>query len=479
MKLDWMRTQMWRHQSEAYDWASARPGSMLAMHMGTGKSCVAAALAAAPGVKRTLVVAPARVLQVWPGQFDRHVRAEWSPIVKVLDNDCGTIAERAKVAQDTLALGQVRSRGVVLVINYEAVWRPAFEKWLKASVARTGLWDLLVCDEIHKLKSPTSEVSKFFTQAGKMFRKRIGLTGTPMPQSPLDVFSQYRVLDPRIFGYLYTPFKQRYGVFNPRIPQMLVGYGNLDELNDKFYSIAYRAGKDVIELPEENFQHSFCQLGPEAAKVYKGLEKDFIAQVGEGKITAANAMVKMLRLQQVTGGTVSLDGEQIGTRGEEKEIDNSKASLLAEVLEDAGNEEPVVVFCRFHSDLKKIAKAASDAKRVCFELSGRMDQLKEWQGRTDGSVLAVQIQAGGIGVDLTRARYSIFYSLSFSLAEYEQALARTHRPGQTRPVTHIHLVAAGTVDEKIHRALEARAEVIRYVLDELTKERKTNANRAA
>jgi SNF2 family DNA or RNA helicase len=71
----------------------------------------------------------------------------------------------------------------------------------------------------------------------------------------------------------------------------------------------------------------------------------------------------------------------------------------------------------------------------------RRDQLKEWQ---DGGaqVLAVQTQAGGVGADFTRARYSIYYSLSFSLGEYDQSLSRTHRPGQTWPVTHIHACRA-------------------------------------
>jgi SNF2 family DNA or RNA helicase len=70
-------------------------------------------------------------------------------------------------------------------------------------------------------------------------------------------------------------------------------------------------------------------------------------------------------------------------------------------------------------------------------------------------------------VDLTRARYSIYYSLSFSLGEYDQALSRVHRPGQTRPVEHIHLVARNTVDGKIMRALEARAEVVEAILAEI------------
>jgi len=82
-------------------------------------------------------------------------------------------------------------------------------------------------------------------------------------------------------------------------------------------------------------------------------------------------------------------------------------------------------------------------------------------------VLAVQIQAGGIGVNLTRARYSVFYSLGYSLGDYEQALARVHRPGQTRKCTHVHLISKGTVDEHVYKALQDKADVVEYILRKL------------
>ena len=94
------------------------------------------------------------------------------------------------------------------------------------------------------------------------------------------------------------------------------------------------------------------------------------------------------------------------------------------------------------------------------------NEIGRWQAG-DAQLLAVQIDAGGEGVDLARARYSIFFSVGFSLGKYEQAKARTHRPGQNKPVTHIHLVARNTVDQKIMRALEKRAEVVQSILAEI------------
>jgi SNF2 family DNA or RNA helicase len=168
----------------------------------------------------------------------------------------------------------------------------------------------------------------------------------------------------------------------------------------------------------------------------------------------------LLRLQQVAGGWAKADD------GHYYRVDHAKQNLLADTLEDIGCTEPMVVFCRFHGDLDAVHEAARTARAVSVELSGRRNELRSWH-EGQAQVLAVQISAGGVGIDLTRARYSIYYSLSFSLGEYEQALSRVHRPGQTRPVEHIHLVARNTVDVKIMRALEGRAEIVASILAEI------------
>ncbi len=240
----------------------------------------------------------------------------------------------------------------------------------------------------------------------------------------------------------------------------VVGYNNLDELNRKFYSVTFACGKDVLDLPPEVHITYNCHLGSEARKVYRSLERDLIAEVQSGEVTAANALVKLLRLQQITGGYVRTDD------GQEIQIDSAKMNLLRDVLEDIAPDEPVVVFCRFHRDLDAVNRVADEAGRRSLELSGRIDDLKRWQAG-EAPVLAVQIDSGGVGVDLTRARYSIYYSLGFSLGSYEQSLARIHRPGQTRPVEYIHLLAAGTVDEKVMAALAQRSDVVNSVLQQM------------
>ncbi len=298
-----------------------------------------------------------------------------------------------------------------------------------------------------------------------LFKQRVGLTGTPFPHSPLDIFAQYRFLDARIFGHSFTRFRARYGVMGGWQGKQVVAYQNTEELAERFRSIAYECGADVVSLPETVDTTRTVVLGAHAARLYAQVARDFWAGVESGEITASNALTRMLRLQQITGGSVGLDldaGERPQDRRVEH-VDTAKQDALRSVLEDLPEGEPVVVFARFTADLDAIHAAAKAAGAESWELSGRRRELEAWQHGA-ASVLAVQVQAGGVGVDLTRARVCVYYSLGFSLGEYLQSRKRTHRPGQTRSVLYVHLVAEGTIDEQVYRALEARQSVIEAVL---------------
>ena len=453
-----LRTTPWRHQIEAVDFVrslyrSGKRGAMIAAAMGTGKSAMTVYLCVEEWFRRILVICPLRVVQVWRPQFEMH--SDLPFLVVPLDDSFGSVRAKHAEAERQMALGRARGVPVVVVINYDSVWRAPFAEW-----AVRQKWDLVVADEIHRCKAPGGKASRFLARLGQVARFRLGLSGTPMPHSPLDVYAYFRFIDPSIFGWSFHAFRQHYAVMGGYHNHQVVAYRNLDELNRKFYSITFACGKDVLDLPDTIHITYTCRLGVEAQKVYRSLERDLIAEVQAGEVTAANALVKLLRLQQVTGGYIRTDD------GHDVQIDSAKMNLLRDVLEDIAPDEPVVVFCRFHKDLEAVHLAAAGIGRRSLELSGRVDELQRWQAG-EAPVLAVQIDSGGVGVDLTRARYAIYYSLGFSLGSYEQSLARVHRPGQTRPVEYIHLIAEGTVDERVMDALAHRADVINTVLRQM------------
>jgi SNF2 family DNA or RNA helicase len=137
-------------------------------------------------------------------------------------------------------------------------------------------------------------------------------------------------------------------------------------------------------------------------------------------------------------------------------------------LVDVPANEKVVVFCLFKRDLEAILRASRKAGRNSWELSGDRNDLESWYNFDDGDVLAVQIQAGAEGIDLTQARYGIYYNLPHSLAQYEQSLARLYRPGQTQDVRFTYILARDTIDEDIFESLQMKTDIItRVQQDEL------------
>lgn len=435
--------------------------ALLWMWMGTGKTYVAINMAVnlkisnQAGDQLILVLAPQRVAQdVWPDEIQKH--AQSPPAVRVLE-ERWTAPRKQQEAERALEAARERRERLIIICNYESIWRSPLAEWtLKQE------WGLVILDECHRLKSANGKASRFAAHLRNHARYIIGMTGTFLPHSPLDAFAQARAIEEKVFGTNKHAFEMQYCVMGGYSGHQILAWKNREHFNNRIATIAFIADKNVLDLPPETNQTMYCDLSPEALRTYRRLENDFIAEVAEGSIlTAANAMTALNRLAQLTGGWLP-DDQKV-----QHEVDQSKKTLLREILEDLN--EPVVVFARYRKDLDNIHWAASQLHIGSLEVSGRRDELRQWQTAPDGvsPILAVQIQAGGLGVDLTRARVAIYYSVGYSLGEFDQAKARIHRPGQTRPVFQVYLVARGTVDEKIIAALEKRKDIVEAILEEI------------
>ena len=452
------KPDLWPHQIEAERFLDGKPSAMLAMVMRSGKSRVTVEALEERKARRTLLLCPASVVDVWPEQFEQYGH----PSTRVLALPKGVpLKKRTESAAEFLNHSAARAaRNNVVIMNFEAFHlKPFIDRAMQYP------WDALVMDESHRLKAPggtQSRAAARLAYGGGKARLhkvpfRLALTGTPMPHSPLDIYAQYRVLDPLIYGTSYARFRDTYADITtaPGFP-LIKGYKNLDQLREKFYSIAFEVGPEVLNLPEPLHMARYCQLSAEGQRVYKALDRDFYAQVEAGEITASNAMVKALRLQQATSGFAKLEDN-----GEEVQIDSTKEAMLADIFSDLN--EPVVVFARFRHDLDSIHRAAAKALKSSLELSGRINQLLDWQ-QGEAAVLAVQTQAGGVGIDLSRARIAIYYSLGLSLGDHLQSLSRLQRRDMGYSPAYYYLLAKGTVDEKVFNALRARKQVIEEVL---------------
>lgn len=240
----------------------------------------------------------------------------------------------------------------------------------------------------------------------------------------------------------------------------MVGFKNTEELQEKMYRIAHRVMADeVLDLPPTMDVERYCTLGEEAAQAYAEERGDFTRRVKGKELTEQNALVQALRWSQITSGF------RPGSEGASAvPVGTEKADLLSEFFGEIPAAEPVVVFCRFTRDIETVRAVAKECGRTSCELTGQRNDLIPWQ-LGEYNVLAVQLQAGGLGVDLTRARYQVFYSLDFNAGNWEQMRKRIHRPGQERAVLYVNLLAKGTIDEAIYRALYEKRSVAAAIVD--------------
>lgn len=453
----------WHHQKQAFWFSKELSGAGLLMDMGTGKTKVAIDLIVNSNDEKVLIICPDKVVRVWPKEFDKHANGEFVVVPCEVHGKRISVAEKTAIAENAY----YEHDKVVIVVNYESAWRNSMGEFIKGVH-----WDRIVLDESHRAKQFDGKLGKFIGEL-KADRRNI-LTGTLMPHSPMDVFSQYKFLDPGVFGTSFYKFRSRYAQMGGYMGKQIVGYQNQSELHDKIYSVAFRVTKDILDLPEEQHIVRDFDMNSEAWFYYKQADSELGILLGEDRVKTDIVLVQLLRMQQITCGYLPVmrewydDNDKLHRELDRVEkIDSGKAELLQEIVEDIDEHEPIVVFCRFQHDLDEIKAVAEKLGRTYGEISGRSKSaLSDKAELQDGiQIVGVQIQAGGVGIDLTKSRYGIYYSVGYSLGDYEQSLARIHRPGQTRPVIYYHLVAEKTIDETIYSAMQRKRDVVKSILE--------------
>lgn len=449
VEAEMFKTQPWGHQIAALEFSLHKPAAMLSLGMGSGKSFITVSLSQLWGVRKALILCPKAVVGVWRREYAKH----YSGSVNVVCLEHSTGEARRKALLHGLETARNNFLNV-FVINYESSWRDPV-----AAVLASQDWDMLALDEAHRCSDAQSRQGKFAFQLAQRSARRLCLTGTPMPSSILNLFGQYKILDPAIFGESFTRFRSRYALTHEEYRNKVLQTLNEDEFTAKFKLLAFGTNtSDVLDLPSLTYQDIPVTLSAKTEKVYRKMLRESYLELEAGEVTAQNAGVKLLRLAQIASGHTKND------EGEIIEVGDEKKQALKDLLTDIN--EPVVVFARFTSDLRAIEDVAKQLKRSYGEVSGSRKDLTAHATMPEGiDILGVQEQAGGVGIDLTRARIAIDFSRGYSLGIWEQKIARVHRPGQTRPTIIYTLIACNTVDEAAISALENKQEAIGAILN--------------
>lgn len=430
--------------------------------MGCGKTLTTIAVAGAlynlGKIDRVLVVAPTSVCSVWPHDLNQFATFPWEARVLLGDKK-----KRLKALNELENWPFKALR--IAVINYESTHREGIFEALAAYKP-----DLIVCDESQRIKTPSAAQSKALHKLGDAAPFRMILSGTPVQNNAVDLYSQYRFLDPAVYGANFYAFKNRYCIMGGYGQHQIVGYRNMDELVEKEHSVAYRVTKEeCLDLPQQTFINRYVQFTDAEQAIYEQLRKSSFLELETGEnVTATTILTMYLRLMQLTGGFLTADES---TRP--KQVNTAKLDALADIVDDyvvdAGKK--LVIFARFRAEIAAIENLLRLRKiqygsiygDVPMEERGKI--VDDFQTNPDTKVFVAQIQTAGLGITLHAASTAVFYSYDYNYANYAQALARIHRIGQHLPVTYIHLVVDGSIDEKILAALENKEDMAKTVVD--------------
>ena len=482
MMIDFVfKHQPFAHQLEVFNTSRDKEYYALLMEMGTGKTKVtidtAAWLYAYGKIDGMLVVAPNGVHRMWCDQVIEHMpdyinaKAAWY-----------SSQPNKKEEKELCEVLEMQHGLKIVTMNIEA-----FATKNGVNFARNFLnsfRSMMVIDESSTIKNPKAIRTKNLLKLSVHAKYRRILTGTPITQGPLDLFTQFSFLDSQILRcQSYFAFRNKYAIMKEmrtagRSFQVVQGYQNVEELTKLIAPHSYRVTKqDCLDLPEKLYSKRYVELSVSQRKLYNQLKKEVVAEFNGMVMSAPLALTKLMRLQQIVGGFFSADiefemnedGELLPTATERliEPIDsvNLRVESLIELLEETNDKS--IIWARFRSELGAISKRIREVfgNESVVEYHGGVDNehrsshVQRFQTDPVCRFFVGHVQAGGKGLTLHAATTVIYYSNNFSLEDRLQSEDRAHRIGQKNNVTYIDMIAPNTLDEKVVETLRAKKSV--------------------
>lgn len=428
------RSDLHEYQNRAVDFIHSRKRCMLLLDMGLGKTTstltACSDLLDACIVNRVLVVAPLRVANsVWAQECSK-----WQHLQHLTVSVC-TGSERQRMAA-------LQRTADVYTINRENI------PWLVKHCAKKWPFDAVVVDESSSFKNNSAQRWKALKKILPDTEYMVLLTGTPSPNSLLDLWAQLYLVDfGQRLGRTITGFKQRF------FQQDYMGYNwELKESSaDKIYALVNdvclsMSAEDYLELPERIDLTEHVQLPDAVKRQYDAFERDLLATLPDGEqVEAINAAVLANKLLQWCNGATYIDNN-----GKWATVHDAKLDALAELVEL--NDEPMLVAYNYKTDLVRIQ--ARFPKAVALDKNQKT--IDDWNAGKIPMLLAHPASAGH-GLNLQQGgSLCVWFGLNWSLELYQQFNARLYRQGQTKPVRIVHIVAQGCIDERVLKVLSEK-----------------------
>jgi SNF2 family DNA or RNA helicase len=466
------KDELWAHQRIAVERARDLNYYALFFEPGTGKTATSIHIArhkftVHKSVLPTLILCPPVVIPNW--------KNEWAKFSKVDPKKVVPLVGTGKQRLELLKTSPIDS---IFITNYETLLMKDVYAYLKSLFSTSPLPPLLIADEAHKAKDPGAKRTKLLMELAPLFKYRYILTGTPILNSLMDVYSQFKILDlGQRFGKNFYSFRAIYFEDKNKtmpaqkyFPDWRPQKGADERIRKQIQDCSMFAAKsECLDLPPLVKKIIEVPMGSEQKRLYESMKRDLIATVmGEdGKLRASIAelaITKALRLQQIVSGHLRVESEGQPT-ATLKIKDNPRRDALRDLLEDLAPAHKVLVWAVFKDNYEDIRAVCDSLKLQYVELHGEIKD-KEGQAhcfRNDPKVrvLIGHPGSGGIGLNLVEASYMIYYSRAFSLEFDIQSEARAYRGGSERheSITRIDLVAPSTIDELVLKSLEAKQQL--------------------
>ncbi len=466
------KTKPYAHQEDALQKSHDKKNFAYFMEMGCGKSKVLIDniywLWQQKEIDTAIVVAPKGVYMNWKNnEIPIHLPDDIDADI-YLWKASSTKNEKKKLSEGVTKRDKFR----ILLMNVESFVTKKAPVFLESFTHRSEF--LLAIDESTTIKNVKAKRTKAIVEFGTKAKYKRILTGSPITQSPLDLYSQCAFLNKRLLGYdSYWSFQGRFAIIKQqRMGSMsfnqVVGYKNLEELTQKLKLFAHRTTKkEALDLPDKIYTTRQVDLTSTQIEHYMSMKKTSVVFLEEGgMVTAPEVMTRLLRLQQLLCGyLVDDDGETI-------ELANNRIKVMMEVIEEMDGK--VIIWSRFRYDIKKIKneliKTYGSGSVVTYygdtSQEDRDSAIHNFQTNPETRFFVSNAQTGGRGITLTAASNVIYYSNDFNLESRKQSEDRCHRIGQHKPVLYVDLVCPNTVDVHIVKSLLQKDKIATKTLGE-------------
>ncbi len=397
-------------------------------------------------VKRVLIVCPLSVISTWETELLKHSNLDF----EIMEGS------RIKKLGSLLA---VKKPPEILICNYESV-----RIYKKAFIQKK--FCMAIADESTKIKNPGIKLTWAFYGAFAKTKYKLILTGLPTPNNILDLYSQYKFLNPSVFGTRYSDFKNEYAKFAGEDGNIFIGPKNIEKFRRKLYTIGITfKRKQLFDLPPKTYQVRTVTLSAKERTAYRSMKEEFLAWLSASdKIVATNVLTQFLRLHQINSGFLTKDG--VAT-----EIGTSKLKAFTDYMqtEVLGTETKTLVFIQFIHTLKKVQAWAEKKKLNPSVVYGgvrkkRADEIRKFQNDPTSKIFIGQISTVNLGLDLTAANIAIFLESNFSWGDRHQCEGRIDRYGQTRKTTIIDFIVPDSIDSYILKVLRSKRQFSESIL---------------